>query len=819
MTTYTWPQTINGVTFTAADFAPYAYVTGLPNLVGNMVASFNTGNATLSALGALPPATNKLAYFSSASTAALTDLTAAGRALLDDADAAEQRTTLGLGTAAIRDTGTNGATVPLLSGNNVFSGTLTASGTVYLGGASGAESLQIRTISSAVNYSRVSGGATTAAVSHDYLGTDANIFSAHGTKGAGSHYWFTNTSDRQVAITPTAGAVNYWQITGSTTGGDLLKSAAGNDTNVSATTFSKGSGDVNLATNTSGNIQVRISHVADTVNRVQLQGAATANAPLIFFAGSDTNVNGNIGGKGSGVLNLVTGSTSNVQARVLDTANAVNYLTVSGAATTGATTTAAAGADTDVSSQILSKGGGSIFLTTGGGRQFRVGNNASAVNYGEVNGGSTGINTTAGFYVAGSDTHIFANHYSKGTSGHRFWVSGGEQVRIGATASSINYLLLEGGTAGGTSIPAISLAGSDADIWLNLYGKGSSGLRVWCNGAEQFRVAGITSAVNYPEVSGNSTGNLPIWRARGSDTNIGNLFISKGSGAQFFQADNGGSTQFAIARVTGAVNYPQAAGGATAAAATLKADGSDTNVNLGLWGKGTGLVTCVVNNATQFLVSGASSVVNALVTTGAVASSYPSFSTSGSDTDIGWNAITKGTGIFNFFTNGSARQFQIGQVASAANYTRARGQVTTGYPAFIFEGSDTNVGGDFFAKGSGEYTFYTAAGSNYPQLKIGHVASSVNVIKLFGSATGTECIITTEGSDSNPSIAFNPKANGAITLFANTGSYGGGGKVLFIANCSAVPSTNPIGGGVTYVENGALKYRGSSGTVTTLAQA
>lgn len=45
--------------------------------------------------------------------------TAAGRALLDDAAASNQRTTLGLGTAATQNTGTSGANVPLLNGTNV----------------------------------------------------------------------------------------------------------------------------------------------------------------------------------------------------------------------------------------------------------------------------------------------------------------------------------------------------------------------------------------------------------------------------------------------------------------------------------------------------------------------------------------------------------------------------------------------------------------------------------------------------------------------------------------------------------------------------
>lgn len=56
-------------------------------------------------------------------------------------------------------------------------------------------------------------------------------------------------------------------------------------------------------------------------------------------------------------------------------------------------------------------------------------------------------------------------------------------------------------------------------------------------------------------------------------------------------------------------------------------------------------------------------------------------------------------------------------------------------------------------------------------------------------------------------------------LRINTTSLGGGSGVIAIANATTVPSTPPTGGGVLYVENGALMYRGSSGTVTTIAPA
>jgi hypothetical protein len=52
-----------------------------------------------------------------------------------------------------------------------------------------------------------------------------------------------------------------------------------------------------------------------------------------------------------------------------------------------------------------------------------------------------------------------------------------------------------------------------------------------------------------------------------------------------------------------------------------------------------------------------------------------------------------------------------------------------------------------------------------------------------------------------------------------TSQFGSGVKVIGIANATTAPTTNPTGGGVLYVDGGALKYRGSSGTVTTIANA
>ena len=78
---------------------------------------------------------------------------------------------------------------------------------------------------------------------------------------------------------------------------------------------------------------------------------------------------------------------------------------------------------------------------------------------------------------------------------------------------------------------------------------------------------------------------------------------------------------------------------------------------------------------------------------------------------------------------------------------------------------------------------------------------------------------TADNSGFETIVVFERRAAGGNVGFWTTSQFGAGRGVVALGNALAAPSVNPRAGGILYVEDGALKYRGSHGTVTTIAPA
>lgn len=113
-----------------------------------IVGSYQPLDADLTAIAGLTSAADKGIHFTGSGTAATHDLTTAGRALLDDADAAAQRSTLGLGTLATQSGTFSGTS----SGTNTGDQTITLTGDVT---GSGTGSFAATVANDAVTYAKM----------------------------------------------------------------------------------------------------------------------------------------------------------------------------------------------------------------------------------------------------------------------------------------------------------------------------------------------------------------------------------------------------------------------------------------------------------------------------------------------------------------------------------------------------------------------------------------------------------------------------------------------------------------------------------------
>ena len=156
-----------------------------------------------------------------------------------------------------------------------------------------------------------------------------------------------------------------------------------------------------------------------------------------------------------------------------------------------------------------------------------------------------------------------------------------------------------GSFSGNVSVAGnINVAGSSAPT-NGIYVPSANNIGFASNGVLQFRVQGTALAVNYLNVTGvtTSTSYGPYIQSLGSDANVPISMWTKGTGGIQFYTNNT-SRQFDITHTATAVNYLSATGAAVGNGPVLSVAGSDSNIDLTLNPKGTGVVQYGTHTAT-----------------------------------------------------------------------------------------------------------------------------------------------------------------------------------------------------------------------------
>ncbi len=188
--------------------------------------------------------------------------------------------------------------------------------------------------------------------------------------------------------------------------------------------------------------------------------------------------------------------------------------------------------------------------------------------------------------------------------------------------------------------------------------------------------------------------------------------------------------------------------------------------------------------------------------------------------------VTNGTGSITLSTpqdiaTSSTVQFaKLGLgVAASNNQLSINGKASIGFSDTAAPTNGLIVSGSVAINTSTPLTTFTILGANTGGTQgTATLVLAENNVRLWYMGAGFNTsgdLNFVNGSGTGTPLTL----SGINNIGFNGTSFGSGTGVVFIANASVNPSTNPTGGGILYCDSGALKFRGSSGTVTPIAPA
>ena len=407
---------------------------------------------------------------------------------------------------------------------------------------------------------------------------------------------------------------------------------------------------------------------------------------------------------------------------------------------------------------------------------------------------STGTSNLAFVATGGGDFRFYTNLVSE------------KQVQITRIASSVNYLTLTGSTTGDTAGTRIISAGSDYAVPMYLATKNYGGMQFIKGRDATTSSLFLVSAVHGLNTDG---GGAAFWRG-----------FHFGAVNMTYQGDNlfpRVSHYFETDSLTTPTirNFYQTIGNSTATFNYIISNNSGVG---GVNGPGNidFRATASAGGADlTFRVQPTTTSTQYLQINGAVSGGAPSILSTGTDANVNFNIVSKGTGG-QYFGNANSTGFAVTDSGSLnSSYFTVSGSVTSQGQTYIGPtmqtvGTDTNIGSYYFTKGAGIMVINAGATGTPTATSIRMGAGGAEALRIQGGPGGVNKLVIqggqpaanqvqffSSGSDPYVDMLLGTKDAGAFRFYSGNLNGGTGWQQLAIIHTTSTVNYLTVTGSVS----------------------